>query len=76
MQVLSGLTHSYIFHSSFNPFLYIVCIPSGTGGEVREKLSLVNESQVLVLHRPSVRHLLQEIIAKGVEDQLTEVRQK
>lgn len=49
---------------------------SSTGGEVREKLSLTNESQVLILHRPSVRHLLQEIIARGVEDQLTEVRQK
>ncbi|KAK4303906.1 hypothetical protein Pmani_024112 [Petrolisthes manimaculis] len=43
-----------------------------TEGEIKEKLSLANESQLLILHRPSVRCLLQEIVAKGVEDQLTE----
>ena len=45
-------------------------LASGASGE---SLSLANESQYLIIHRPSVRSLLREINSRGLEE-LTEVR--
>lgn len=46
-------------------------MPVGPSGPAGESLSLANESQYLVIHRPSVRSLLEEINHRGLE-QLTE----
>ncbi|KAG7172880.1 Molybdenum cofactor sulfurase-like, partial [Homarus americanus] len=46
-------------------------LESDVHGHLRESLSLVNESQYLVLHRPSVRKLILEIQRRGLNE-LTE----
>ncbi|KAG0729488.1 Molybdenum cofactor sulfurase [Chionoecetes opilio] len=44
----------------------------GAAGTPGESLSLANESQYLVIHRPSVRSLLREMNSRGLEEELTE----